>query len=234
MTTPNDTDAQEFINAFNDDTNEPPQGAAAGYGINPRQADSDEMAAAFNAADVSIGGPMPPREIETYELPPASGDTPATSAEPVTEIQVTEKAVDPTAQPEFKTFGQAFKWHREQAVKNGGSGTFDWNGKKFTTKLKSEVAPPKNLAAQAPIAARYRPTTVATTSPALQTASKVIENPPVAPAQTTTAQAAKGQQADGQASSIFRPWVVDSARAVGDWWEAPPKKKIGFKEIFGK
>jgi len=138
MTTPNDTDAQEFVSAFNGDTDEQPKEATAGYGIDPRQADADEMAAAFNAADVSIGAPMPTREIEANELPPASGDTPATSAEPVTEIQVTEKTADPKAPPEFKTFGQAFKWHREQAVKHGGPKVFEWNGQKKTTLLKSE------------------------------------------------------------------------------------------------
>ena len=126
---------------------------SSGYGIDPGKADMDAMAQAFAEPDVKVGEPIKIEKIEAEVLPPASGES---SPEPVVEAE-TEKPTTPEvkvdaapeakadATPEFKTFGQAFKYHRAQA-QNGGPSTFEWNGKKFTTQLKSEVAAAKPAA----------------------------------------------------------------------------------------
>ena len=117
----------------------------AGYGLDPRQAEVDNMASAFDGAEATVGEPMNSAKIDAAALPEPSGDIPV--ADKVTEAQepsATQAAAVAEA-PQFKTFGQAFKWHREQAA-NGGPSTFDWNGKKFTTQLKSEAKPVKSAA----------------------------------------------------------------------------------------
>ncbi len=116
-------------------------GKPEGYGLDPRQAEMEAMASTFNGAEAAAtDGQAPlnmPDEAQSSQAPAemelAAADT----------VQATEQpAADAAAAPEFKTFGQAFKWHRAQAA-NGGLSTFEWNGKKFTTQLKSEVAPGK-------------------------------------------------------------------------------------------
>lgn len=114
---------------------------SAGYGLDPRQADVNAMASAFDGAEPVVGGPMRIAKVESSPLPEASGEMPAADKSPeVAEPSTTPAAAEAT--PKFKTFGQAFKYHRAQAA-NGGPSTFEWNGKKFTTQLKSEVAPSK-------------------------------------------------------------------------------------------
>ncbi len=124
----------EYADTFNGKTGED----SAGYGIDPAKADVDAMAQAFTEPDVAESAPVRVASIEAEVLPPASGEA---SPEPMTEPQA-EQATAPEAaaeaMPEFKTFGQAFKYHRAQAL-NGGPSTFEWKGKKFTTQLKSEV-----------------------------------------------------------------------------------------------
>ena len=133
----------EYADTFNGKTGE--DAKDAGYGIDPGKADMDAMAKAFSEPEVEVGAPIKIEKIEAEVLPPASGES---SPDPVTEAG-TEKpaATEPKADatPEFKTFGQAFKYHRAQA-QNGGPSTFEWNGKKFTTQLKSEVAAAKPAA----------------------------------------------------------------------------------------
>lgn len=122
----------------------------AGYGLDPRQADVDAMASAFDGAEAVVGEPMNAAKVEASALPKPTDDIPASDKA----VDVVEPSSAPAAAaageaaPQFKTFGQAFKWHREQAA-NGGPSTFDWNGKKFTTQLKSEAAakPAKSKAA---------------------------------------------------------------------------------------
>lgn len=135
----------EYADTFNGKTGEDSEGT--GYGIDPGKADADAMAQAFTEPDVAVGGPMQTEQIEAEVLPPASGEA---GPEPMAESQP-EQGAAPEAKtdsmPEFKTFGQAFKYHRAQAM-NGGPSTFEWKGKKFTTQLKSEV-PAKVKAAPA-------------------------------------------------------------------------------------
>ena len=62
------------------------------------------------------------------------------AAKDASKPSVTESA------PQFKTFGEAFKYHRGR-----GDKAFDWKGKQFTTALKSErAAQPKGAAKTAP------------------------------------------------------------------------------------
>ena len=113
---------QSYEDAFDMDT---PAGASdkadgsAGYGLDPRAQDALEMAAAFDAPN-----------------PDEKQDEVAALNAAVSE----EKA---TGKPEFKTFGEAFKWHRQN-----GDKVFEWKGKSFNTKLRSEVP------AKAPVAAK--------------------------------------------------------------------------------
>lgn len=124
----------EYADTFNGKTSED----SAGYGLDPAKADVDAMAQAFAEPDAATAEPVRTASVEAEVLPPASGEA---SPEPVAEPQP-EQASAPEAKaeamPEFKTFGQAFKYHRAQAL-NGGPSTFEWKGKKFTTQLKSEV-----------------------------------------------------------------------------------------------
>lgn len=133
----------EYADTFNGKTGE--DANDAGYGIDPSKADMDAMARAFVEPDVEVGAPIKIERIEAEILPPGSGES---SPDPVVEAE-TEKLTTPDvevdATPKFETFGQAFKYHRAQA-QNGGPSTFEWNGKKFTTQLKSEVAAAKPAA----------------------------------------------------------------------------------------
>jgi hypothetical protein len=99
----------------------------AGYGIDPRQADSDAMASAFDSPDV-----------EAEPLPELPDESQSSQAPVEMKAKAAEPAERPAATPEFKTFGQAFKWHREQALKNGGPNVFDWKGEKKHIMIKSE------------------------------------------------------------------------------------------------
>lgn len=132
----------EYADTFNGKAGED----STGYGINPAAAEMDAMAKAFAEPDVVVGTPIKIEKIEAQVLPAATGEAspdPMVESQPEqTEQPATSEAQAPEAKPEFKTFGQAFKWHRAQAA-NGGPSTFEWNGKKFTTQLKSEVAPGK-------------------------------------------------------------------------------------------
>ena len=130
----------EYADTFNGKTGE--DSAGAGYGIDPAKADVDAMVQAFAEPDVKVGAPIKIEKIEAEVLPAATGEA---ATEPMGEDhpeQAKQSAAteDKTteAAPEFKTFGQAFKYHRAQAM-NGGPSTFEWKGKKFTTQLKSEL-----------------------------------------------------------------------------------------------
>jgi hypothetical protein len=116
----------------------------AGYGLDPRQAEVDNMASAFDGAEAVEPMSDMPDEAQSAQAP-AEMKADATSASSNVADSQPKTAEQTTAAPEFKTFGQAFKWHREQAA-NGGPGTFEWNGKKFTTQLKSEAKPVKSAA----------------------------------------------------------------------------------------
>ena len=138
---------EAFESAFKGDDAAP---ADASYGIDPRQADAAAMAEAFDSPDVVVGKAMTDKPIQGEALPAA--DAPAESpAAPEPAAPVSQSAAE-VAKPEFKTFGQAFKYHREQAA-NGGPKVFEWNGKQFTTQLKSEVG----SVAKKPQAAKSKP-----------------------------------------------------------------------------
>ena len=136
---------EAFEATFKGDSEGDAGASDAGYGLDPRQAEVDNMASAFDGAEVTVGEPMNVAKIDAAALPEPSGDMPA--ADKVAEAQEPSatRAAAVAEAPQFKTFGQAFKWHREQAA-NGGPSTFDWNGKKFTTQLKSEAKPGKAVA----------------------------------------------------------------------------------------
>ena len=140
----------EYADTFNGKTGE--DSAGAGYGIDPAKADVEAMAQAFAEPDVKVGAPIKIEKIEAEVLPEATGEA---SPEPAdkTQPEQPEQSAAPEAKateaaPEFKTFGQAFKYHRAQAM-NGGPTTFEWNGKKFTTQLKSELPAKKAAPAKA-------------------------------------------------------------------------------------
>lgn len=136
----------EYADTFNGKTDE--DTADAGYGLDPAKADVDAMAQAFAEPDVAVGAPIKISSIEAEILPPAIGEAdPKPMVEDQAEQPAAPKEKAAEAMPEFKTFGQAFKYHRAQAL-NGGPSTFEWKGKKFTTQLKSEV-PAKVKAATA-------------------------------------------------------------------------------------
>lgn len=142
MTTPDDTQDSEFVNAFNGGIALQPKGSGTstspGYGIDPRQADFDAMASAFDSPDVEVGKPMMESAIEAEPLPELPDESQSSQAPVEMEAKAAEPAERPAVMPEFKTFGQAFKWHREQALKNGGPKVFDWKGEKKHIMIKSE------------------------------------------------------------------------------------------------
>ena len=98
---------QSYEDAFDMDQ---PAGASekSGFGIDPRAQDESDMAAAFDE----------PKGNEVEALAEAVASDAA------------------SAKPGFKSFGEAFKWHR----KNGDK-VFEWKGKSFNTQLRSEVKP---------------------------------------------------------------------------------------------
>lgn len=85
----------------------PDSSSEPGYGIDPRLHDQSEMYKAW---------------IESETAAANAAQKPAEA--------------EKSGQPEFKSFGEAFKWHR----KNGDK-VFEWKGKSFTTKLATEAAP---------------------------------------------------------------------------------------------
>lgn len=128
----------EYADTFNGKAGE----GSAGYGIDPSKAEVDAMAQAFAEPDVAVTTPIKIEKIEAEVLPAATGES---NSDPMAEAnsKQPEESIAPEAKsaeeaPEFKTFGQAFKHYRAQAL-NGGPSTFEWKGKKFTTQLKSEV-----------------------------------------------------------------------------------------------
>lgn len=153
----NDEAKQEFERAFSGEMSDSDKTAStdSGYGITPglpqdsRDTDQNEMAAFFNAAPEPAGTSVGAPEVGDGAIPSAAATaSPVAAAGPVKGRPL---PAAPEVPPQFKNFGQAFKWHRAQAV-NGGPKTFEWNGKKFTTQLKSEVGNRRGLAAAAPAA----------------------------------------------------------------------------------
>lgn len=135
---------QEFERAFSGEMSDSDNTASpdSGYGITPDplqypgDVDYKKMASEFNAASEPVVGSIGATE---------DGDGAAVSSAAISAPVALTRPVKgsplppvPESMPQFKTFGQAFKYHREQAM-NGGPSTFDWNGKKFTTRIKSEV-----------------------------------------------------------------------------------------------
>lgn len=114
---------------------------SSGYGLDPRQADSDAMAAAFDDPEVEVGGPIAERAIEANSLPDLPDEAQSIPGPAEIEAKSADPAESNPAAPEFKTFGQKFKFYRDKAL-NGGPKTFDWNGKQYTTQLKSESKAP--------------------------------------------------------------------------------------------
>ena len=94
------------------------------------------------------------------------------AAKDASKPSVTESA------PQFKTFGDAFKYHRGK-----GNKVFDWKGKQFTTELKSERAAKPKAAAKP---ARNK-AAVVSDKPAV---AVVVAAPAAAPAQKAAAPAA--------------------------------------------
>lgn len=135
---------EAFEATFKDEADNGTGASDEGYGLDPRQADVDAMASAFDGAEAVEPMSDMPDEAQSAQAP-AEMSADVTSAAPNVADSQPKTAEQPTAAPEFKTFGQAFKYHRAQAM-NGGPGTFDWNGKKFTTQLKSEAKPVKSAA----------------------------------------------------------------------------------------
>lgn len=79
---------------------------------------------ASDAVPVEVGGPMAVASIEVTDLPPIAEAAPAAAA-------TAPKKADST---DSITFGQAFKTARAD-----GKSVFTWRGKRFNTKLKSEI-----------------------------------------------------------------------------------------------
>lgn len=89
------------------------------------------------------------REIMASEFNDITGDEdPVMAAAAAAEKRWAAKDATKTvttaeSMPEFKTFGEAFKYHRGK-----GNKVFDWKGKTFTTALKSERAAKPKAAAK--------------------------------------------------------------------------------------
>lgn len=89
------------------------------------------------------------REIMASEFNDITGDEdPVMAAAAAAEKRWAAKDATKTvttaeSMPEFKTFGEAFKYHRGK-----GNKVFDWKGKQFTTELKSERAAKPKAAAK--------------------------------------------------------------------------------------
>lgn len=231
MTTTSDTDTREFINTFNGDTDTASK-SEPGLGIDPRQADAEAMASAFNAADVAVGAPMPTREIEASTQPLSSASAePAEAVKPVAAaptpaLDAADVAVGgPMRAPEmkarplpppsgamqppaFKTFGQAFKWHREQAA-NGGPKVFEWNGKKFTTRLKTEAAATRPAAWSA--GARTAGSATSRTTPAMTKLAPAAVPAAAAPVAT------QFRPAQAPAAAPDKPLHVRQQEAYDEW-----------------
>ena len=125
------------------------------------------------------------REIMASEFDEITGDEdPIMAAANAAEKRWAAKDAAKPAEsmPQFKTFGEAFKYHR-----NKGNKAFDWKGKTFTTALKSErAAQPKAAAKPAPNKAAPKQAEAAPVKPAVA----VVVAAPAAPAQKAAAPAA--------------------------------------------
>lgn len=135
-----------------------------GYGLvmDKGSAEKQEMAQQFDAPDVGTMEPEAAEAEDPVQAPPApvGGEVPVADSldagesvvdaapavtSPVAESAVKAKAL-PAAEPvKGMSFGEAFK-----AARAAGKKAFDWNGKSFTTALKSEKA--KSLPKAAPVA----------------------------------------------------------------------------------
>lgn len=111
------------------------------------------------------------REIMASEFDDISG-----AQDPI--MAAAKDAAKPAeSMPEFKTFGEAFKYHRKS-----GDKTFEWKGETFTTALKSERAAQPKAAA--------KPTPNKAAAVADKPAVAVVVAAPAAPAQKAAAPAA--------------------------------------------
>ena len=120
------------------------------------------------------------REIMASEFDEITGDEdPVMAAAGAAEKRWAAKDAAKPAEsmPEFKTFGEAFKYHRKS-----GDKTFEWKGKTFTTALKSERAAQPKAAA--------KPTPNKAAAVADKPAVAVVVAAPAAPAQKAAAPAA--------------------------------------------
>ena len=128
------------------------------------------------------------REIMASEFSDITGDEdPITAAAAAAEKRWAAKdAAKPAAEsaPEFKTFGEAFKYHRSK-----GDKAFDWRGKQFTTALKSEMAQAAPKGAQKKAAAAKAAPKQAEAAP-VKPAVAVVVAAPAAPAPKAAAPAA--------------------------------------------
>ena len=143
---------QEMASEFDDASNE---GAMA---VEDSSDDAGDFMTdlASDAVPVEVGGPMAVASIEVTDLPPIAEAAPAAVA-----------AQKKAASTDGITFGQAFK-----AARADGKSVFTWRGKKFNTKLKSEIA---NKRAAAPVVE--------------QATNEATEPPDAVPQQTAHSQA---------------------------------------------
>ena len=129
------------------------------------------------------------REVMASEFNDITGDEdPITAAAAAAEKRWAAKdAAKPAAEsaPEFKTFGEAFKYHRSK-----GDKAFDWRGKQFTTALKSEMAQAAPKGAQKKAAAAKAAPKQAEAAPVKPAVAVVVAAPATAPAQKAAAPAA--------------------------------------------
>lgn len=233
----NDEAQQEFERAFSGEMSDSDKTAStdSGYGItpdplqDPRDADHKQMADAFNAASEPTGTSVGAPESGGGAVPSA----PATPVALAGAEQVVKQPIEKppvAATPEFKSFGQAFKYHRAQAV-NGGPKVFEWNGKRFTTQLKSEVGSRRSPATAAPPASPSR-----AAQPKIQAAaaSTPTATPPQAmPASAPSASAFQPRSA--AVSQQVKPLHVRQQEAYDEWQRQLSASKTwwGGQDILG-
>lgn len=227
---------EEFEKAFSGEASDsdnatPPN---SGYGItpdplqDPRDADYKEMADVFDAAskpaEASVGAP---EKDDGAAAISGAIPTPVALAGAVKGRQL---PAAPAAVPEFKNFGQAFKYHRSQAV-NGGPKVFEWNGKRFTTQLKSEVGNRRSPATAAPPASSSR-----AVQPKIQAA--VAPVPAATMQQTRPASAPSAsafQPRSAAVSQQVKPLHVRQQEAYDEWQRQLSASKTwwGGQDILG-
>lgn len=210
---------QEFENAFSGEVYEPGNTTSpkSGYGItpntleDPRDADYKEMADTFKSAPEPAVSSIDAAGSE-YKTPESSVATSfpvapagAVAAKPLPKLSESE--------PQFKSFGQAFKYHRAQA-QNGGPSTFEWNGKKFTTQLKSEVGNQRSPATAAPAASsrasQPKPQAISASAP-------IAGAQQTRPASAVSASTPAFQPRQAAASEQVKPLHVRQQEAYDEW-----------------